>query len=56
MNNKLIFFFLFVGSTVGGYLPLLWGGSILSLSSVLWGAVGGGIGIYIGYTIGQRFG
>jgi len=54
MTKKLVFLFLFIGSALGGYLPLLWGGSVLSLSSVLWSAAGGLLGIYIGYTLGQR--
>lgn len=56
MDNKLIYPFLFIGSTIGSYLPILWGGSVFSLSSVLWSAIGGGVGIYIGYTLGKRWG
>lgn len=55
MTKKLIFLFLFIGSTLGGYLPTLWGDTALSLASVLWSTVGGFLGIYIGYTVGRRW-
>lgn len=42
-----------VGSIVGGYAPLLWGGSTFSLSSILLGALGGFLGIYAGYKISE---
>jgi hypothetical protein len=56
MTKKLILLFLFLGSILGGYLPLLWGGDAFSLSAVLWSAIGGGVGIFVGYTLGQRWG
>ncbi len=56
MNRKLIFLFLFMGSTIGGYVPLLWGDGLLSMSSVILSGVGGLAGIYVGYIVGQRFG
>lgn len=40
-----------IGSAIGGYIPVLWGDSFLSISSVLLTAVGGIIGIYIGYRL-----
>ena len=54
MTKKLIFFFLFVGSTLGGYLPLLWGDSVLSVSSVIFSGLGGLLGVYVGFKIGQQ--
>jgi hypothetical protein len=42
------------GSIVGGYLPLLWGGSVLSVTSIILSAVGGFAGIWFGYKIGSR--
>lgn len=50
-SKQLIWLGLFVGSTAGGFLPLLWGGSALSLSSVFLSAAGGVIGIWLGYRI-----
>ena len=50
MNPKfLIYLGLFIGSTVGGYIPVLWGDSMFSMSSVLLSALGGIIGIYVGF-------
>jgi hypothetical protein len=52
MSSKtLIYFGLAVGSAVGGWLPLLWGASFLSFSSVLLTAVGGLVGIYLGFKL-----
>jgi len=45
-----------VGSIAGGYLPLLWGGSVLSVASILTGAVGAFAGIYFGYKLAQNWG
>lgn len=56
MNKKLIYFFMFVGSSVGGYVPVLWGDDLFSMSSILWSTVGGFVGIYVGFKLGQRFG
>jgi hypothetical protein len=51
--RKLCWIGAFVGSGIGGYVPLLWGGSLLSLSSIVLGMVGGLAGIWVGYRIGQ---
>lgn len=50
MSEKAIVFLVFtIGSTLGSYLPVLFGSSVFSLWSVTGGAVGGILGIYIGY-------
>lgn len=54
MSKSVIFLFLFIGSTVGSYLPLMWGGSLFSLTSVLLSAVGGLLGIYVGLRVSQN--
>jgi hypothetical protein len=36
-----------IGSTIGGALPLLWGGEALSYASVLLSTVGGLAGIWL---------
>jgi hypothetical protein len=43
----------FIGSLIGGYIPALWGASLLSYSSVFLSGVGGIIGIGIGLKIGR---
>lgn len=55
MTKKLIFLFLFVGSAIGGYIPLLWGGSAFSFASIVWSGIGAVAGIYVGFKLGQRF-
>jgi hypothetical protein len=52
--KTLIMFGAFVRSCAGSYIPVLWGGSLLSMSSLLLGAVGGFAGIWIGYKIAVR--
>jgi len=42
-----------VGSTIGGYLPMLFGASAFSLISIFTSAIGGILGIFIGYKISQ---
>ncbi len=44
-----IWFWMFIGSTAGGFLPDLWGGSFLSFQSVVLSALGALLGIWIGY-------
>jgi hypothetical protein len=42
------------GTIVGSYIPNLWGDtSLLSLSSVIFSALGGFSGIWIGYKLGE---
>jgi hypothetical protein len=52
VNSKsLIWIFLAIGSTIGGAIPILWGDSFFSIWSVILTAVGGILGIYIGYKL-----
>ncbi len=44
-----------VGSTIGGMVPILWGAEMLSFSSILGSLIGGCLGIWGGYKIGQRY-
>jgi hypothetical protein len=54
VNQKtLIWIGLFVGSTIGGMIPELWGDNFLSMSSVLLTAVGGFVGIWAGFRLGE---
>jgi hypothetical protein len=39
-----------IGSTIGGFIPELWGADMFSYSSVLLSGVGGLIGLYIAYS------
>jgi hypothetical protein len=53
MTRKLIWIGMFVGSAVGNMLPLLWGGDAISITGFLLSAVGGLVGIWAGYRLGQ---
>ncbi|MDD4889963.1 MAG: hypothetical protein PHU85_08520 [Phycisphaerae bacterium] len=53
MERKLIWLGLFVGATAGNFVPLLWGGSAMSMSGLLFSLVGGFAGIWLAYKIGS---
>ena len=55
MSKRFIMGGMIVGSLLGGYVPALWGGSVLSMSSVVWSGIGGLFGIYVGYKIANRY-
>lgn len=42
-----------IGSIVGGYIPSIWGADVFSLQGVFLTAVGGVLGIWIGYRMGS---
>ena len=52
-SKKLIGLFTIIGSMVGGFIPMLWGDSGFSATSMLFGGLGAIAGIYFGYKIGQ---
>ena len=39
------------GSVVGGYVPELWGASSFSLTSLLFGAIGAAVGVWVGVRV-----
>jgi hypothetical protein len=49
MNRGLYLLAAGLGTTVGGLLPRLWGGSDFSGTSILLGMVGGFIGLWLAY-------
>jgi len=51
----LVIFGMVVGSYLGSFLPILWGDSALSISSLLFGAIGGIFGIWASYKIAVRY-
>jgi len=53
MTKKFVWIGLFVGSSIGNMLPVLWGGDMLSFSGVLFSLLGGIAGIWIGYRVGE---
>jgi hypothetical protein len=52
-RKKLIWFGMIVGSAIGGYIPLIWGDSFFSFTSVILTAVGGIAGIWLGFKLGS---
>ncbi len=56
MNTKsLVWIGAFVGSTIGGFIPDLWGAGLFSFSSILLSSLGAILGIYLGFKVGQNF-
>jgi hypothetical protein len=51
MERSLIGLCALVGGTVGSFVPALWGGSSLSLTSVVAGLVGGIAGVWFGARV-----
>jgi predicted MFS family arabinose efflux permease len=39
---------IFIGSTIGGFIPELWGADMLSYSGVLFSGVGAVVGLWLG--------
>jgi len=56
MNKLLIGIGMFVGSTIGSYVPILWGGSLFSFTSLCFSVIGGLIGIWLGYQLSKYLG
>jgi hypothetical protein len=52
-SKKLIWLGLFLGSAIGGYLPILWGGGLLSFTSIILSALGGIVGIWVGFKVSR---
>lgn len=52
MNTKvMIWIGMFVGSTVAGFIPELWGSSFLSMAGFFCSVAGALIGIWAGYKL-----
>lgn len=47
---------MFVGSTVGSFVPLLWGADLISFSSILVSSLGAAVGVWGGYMAGKYLG
>lgn len=52
-TKKFVWIGMIAGSALGNYIPLLWGGSSLSFASIILGMVGGILGIWGGFKLGQ---
>jgi len=47
MDRRIVWIFVGVGMTVGGFVPVVWGGSALGLASLLFGTMGGAAGLWL---------
>ena len=48
MDRRVIWLCAAVGGTIGSFVPALWGGSDMSLASIMFGLVGGVAGVLVG--------
>jgi hypothetical protein len=48
-----IYFCIFLFSTIGAYIPILWGGGIFSFSSIMLSGLGAIVGIFVAIRIGK---
>ena len=53
MGRSVIGLSMAFGGFVGGYLPVLWGASSLSMQSFLFGAIGAAAGLWAGVRISE---
>jgi|GEM_PF-83111 len=54
MSQKMVYYFsAFLGSVVGGYVPVLWGAGFLSISSLIFSGFGAILGIIITWGLGR---
>jgi hypothetical protein len=51
MRKTIIMIGMVIGSYAGSCIPLLWGGSFLSMSSILFGGLGALAGIYVAFKL-----
>jgi uncharacterized membrane protein YeaQ/YmgE (transglycosylase-associated protein family) len=49
--KQVIWMGMLLGSTIGGFIPTLWGAGFLSFSSLIFSTLGAMAGIYITYKL-----
>ena len=52
-NKKMIWLGVFIGSTVGGFVPALWGESAISMTGIVTSAIGAFVGIWLAWKMSQ---
>lgn len=53
--KTLIYLSVFIFSTIGGYIPSLWGSGFLSFWGIAGGIVGTAVGIWVAVKVNQNF-
>ncbi|MCX6716115.1 MAG: hypothetical protein NT077_03815 [Candidatus Taylorbacteria bacterium] len=54
MNSKtLIWIGVFIGGTIGGYIPIIFGADGLSFTSIICSGIGSLVGIWVGFKLSQ---
>jgi hypothetical protein len=56
MSKKVVWVGVLIGSSLGGYVPTLFGASGLSLWALLGSTIGGVAGVWAGIVLGDRWG
>jgi hypothetical protein len=51
MERRVIWLFVGFGMTVGGFVPLVWGGSALGFASLVFGTLGAVGGLWLGLKL-----
>jgi hypothetical protein len=54
--TKIVWLGAFVGSAIGGYIPCLFGADMISMEGIGGSIVGGVVGIFAAYKLGQVLG
>jgi hypothetical protein len=47
MDRRVVWLFVGVGMVLGGFVPVVWGGSALGLASLMFGSLGGVAGLWL---------
>ena len=53
MSKKAAYFGMFVGSTIGGFVPVLWHASLFSMSAIVLSGIGGIAGIWVAHRLSR---
>ena len=47
MDRRIVWLFVGAGAVVGGFVPVVWGGSALGVASLVFGTLGGVAGLWL---------
>jgi hypothetical protein len=51
MDGRIVWLFVGAGMIVGGFVPVVWGGSTLGFVSLVFGTLGGVAGLWVGLKL-----